>query len=377
MIIPPVRPYFPREDMENIKERVDEILSSGMLSTAGGKYVTEFERMFGKFVGTKYAIATNSGTSAIQCSLESQYFEKGFQAIIPTNTFSATAMAVLHANGVPVFVDIDPKTLSIDIHEILDSLTDRSKAIITVHIGGIVSPDINDMVDVCAEHDLFLIEDAAHAHGSTFKGQKAGSFGSAGCFSFSPTKVMTAGEGGIITTDDSEINSLSRRLRDEGRSEPGSVLMTEMGFSWRLPEINAAIGIIQLRRLEEMIGKKRSIAQVYDSALKNVGGIEPFKIPNGCKSSYYKYITFLDDDIDRDSVKSNLRDKGILCPSEVYDPPLHLQPFYKGMFKTKEGDFPVAERVSRQMMCLPIFPSMNTTEVTYVVTKLREALEET
>ena len=273
-----------------------------------------------------------------------------------------------------MLTDIDPKTLCIDFEDVVSKITSDVQVILVVHIGGIVCPDTLKLKNFALDDDIKLVEDCAHAHGSKYNKQCAGSIGYAGCFSFYPTKIMTTGEGGMITTNFLKVSNFTKILRDQGRVKHGSVIIEKLGFNWRMSEINSAIGLIQLTRLNEIISKKKKIAKFYDNKLKNVSGISLLKIPKRCKSNYYKYTLFLDKDIIRDNIKNKLLHQGIQCPSEVYDPPIHLQPIYKHLLKTKEGDFPVAEEISKRMLCLPIYPSMNKTQMEYVVEKLKEVL---
>ncbi len=373
--IPPTRPYFTGEDRKNIAENIDKILLSGMLSVPNGEYITRFEKTVAEYVKTRYAVGVSSGTSALQGSIMSQRLDSGFDFVVPVNTFSATIMAGLHAGGNPIFVEMDPNTLGFDVKDLEQKITKKTKVMIIVHVGGIITPEIDKVVNLCDEENIFLIEDAAHAFGSQYKTKSAGGFGDAGCFSLSPTKIITCGEGGVITTNNQELDRFSRIIRDEGRSKDDSVMMSEYGFNWKLTEINASIGLTQMDRLSEILDMKHFIAMVYDKEMQNISGIAPMKIPGGCRSSYYKYIMFVDEGINKINVKKGLFDLGILCPGEVYDPPIHLQPFYKQKFGTKFGDYPVAEDVTSRMLCLPIFPDLNISEIRYVIDSLKKVME--
>lgn len=375
MKILPVKPYFPKSDIEIIKQNIEEVLLSGMLSSTRGKYVNEFERRFRNYVGTHYAIATNSGTSALQYSFESFKLKSGFEVIAPTNTFSATISSIIHAGGKPVLCDINPKTLCLDIEQTLSKITYKTKSIVIVHLGGIISPEIEELKTVCSEENIFLVEDCAHAHGSTFMNQKAGSFGDIGCFSFYPTKVMTTGEGGMLVANNLNLYITANKLRDQGREKYESEIISELGSNGRMSEIEAVIGLVQLNRLDEIVKKRRLIAKFYDYEIARIDGIKSLKIPENCKSSYYKYITLLDEEINRDKVKMKLKKEGVICGSEVYNPPIHLQPIYKQLLKTKRGDFIIAEEMARRMLCLPIYPSLNINQLKYVTKKLKEALQ--
>jgi dTDP-4-amino-4,6-dideoxygalactose transaminase len=372
--IPPVKPYFPKEDIEEIKEHVAKILQSGMLTLH--TYTKEFEDQFAKLCGVKHAIAVNSGTSALEIALRALKVKTGDEVLVPTNTFTATAATVIFAGAKPKLTDINSETLCIDVENVQKNLTSKTKAVIAVHIGGLICPEIEEIREICRERKIFLIEDAAHAHGSTINQKPAGSLGDAGCFSFYPTKVMTTGEGGMITTDNSEIAEKSRILRDQGKENFNSNIIVELGYNWRLPEISAAIGLTQLKRLPEIIEKRNVVAKYYDEALEKIDGIKPLKTPSNILNNYYKYVAFLDEDLDKEKLKEKLRAEGVKCSGEVYWPPLHLQPVYKRLLGTKEGDFPHAEDACKRMICLPLYAQMTIEDAKYVVEKLRKTMSE-
>ena len=372
--IPPVRPYFPDEDIEEIKAHVERILRSGRLTL--GEFTKELEEKFAELCGVKYAIAVNSGTSALEIAYRCLGLKHGDEVLVPTNTFSATAATVFFAGGRPVFTDIDPETLCITLEEVQERLTPRTRGVVVVHVGGLVCPDTPAIRELCEEHGLFLVEDAAHAHASTLDGKPAGSFSDAGCFSFYPTKVMTTGEGGLITTDRADVAKKAQIIRDQGKESFGSSLIVELGYNWRLPELCAAVGLVQLKRLKEIVERRRHVAAIYDRALKRIDGIEPLKVPDNVFCNYYKYVAFLDEGIDRDGFKAKMAEKGVRCGGEVYWPPLHLQPLYRRLLGTKEGDFPVAEAICRRMVCLPIYPGLSDEEARYVVKTVEDVLDE-
>ena len=370
MQIPPVKPYFPKEDIALIQEDAEKILNSGMLTL--WEYTKKFEAEFAQLCNVKYAIAVNSGTSALEIALRAMDLKRDEEVLVPTNTFAATAAVVLFAGGRPVFTDIDAASLCIDLENVQRYLTTKTRGIFAVHIGGPVCPDIEAIKEVCEDRDLFLIEDAAHAQGSSLDGKSAGSFGDVGCFSFYPTKVMTTGEGGMITTDREDVAKAAEVLRDQGKESFNSNTIIRVGSNWRMNEISAAIGSTQLRRLPEFIKRRNEIAAYYDKELSKIDGIRPLEIPKNAVSNYYKYIAFLSEGIVRDDFKQRLREEGVRPSGEVYWPPLHLQPIYKRLLNVKEGSFPVAEDVCARMICLPIYSQMTMDEARYVVEKVRE-----
>jgi len=373
-VVPPVKPYFPREDIEQIKADVEKILQSGMLTLH--TYTKEFESQFAELCGVKHAIAVNSGTSALEIALRTMQLEPEDEVLVPTNTFSATAAAVFFAGARPKLTDINPETLCIDAENVKQNITKRTKGVMVVHIGGLMCPEIEEIAELCHEKSMFLIEDAAHAQGSTIDGKRAGSLGDAGCFSFYPTKVMTTGEGGLITTNNAVAAEKARILRDQGKENFSSNIIVELGYNWRLPEISAAIGLTQVKRLPEIIEKRNKIVKYYDEELERTKRVTPLKTPSNILNNYYKHVAFLDKGIDRENLKENLRAKGVRCGGEVYWPPLHLEPIYKQLLGTKEGDLPKAEDACKRMICLPIYAQMTKEDAQYVVAMLRETLSE-
>jgi len=268
MQVPAAKIYFPEEDRKELLRKIDGILKSGQLTL--GQYTREFEQKFAELAGTKYAVAVNSGTSALEIILRALDIE-GSSVIVPTNTFFATPAAVIHAGGKVLFADATDN-LCLDSADVKKKIRQDTRAVIIVHIGGIVPPQVSEIQQICREHDLYLIEDAAHAHSSTLDGKKAGSFGIAAAFSFYPTKVMTSGEGGMITTSDEKIYQRALVFRDQGKAGFLGNIHTEMGYNWRMSEIHAAIGVSQLGRLNEFIADRRKAAHVYDRELKNAAG---------------------------------------------------------------------------------------------------------
>lgn len=372
--IPPVKPYFPEEDIEQIKVDVEKILKSGMLTLY--TYTREFENQFTKLCNVKHAVAVNSGTSALEITLCTMDLRPEDEVLVPTNTFTSTAAAVIFAGAKPVLTDINPKTLCINTENLQKNITPKTRGIMVVHVGGLICPEIEEIRELCQDKKLFLIEDAAHAHGSTINQKAAGSLGDAGCFSFYPTKVMTTGEGGMITTNNDEIAEKARILRDQGKENFNSNMIIELGYNWRLPEISAAIGTTQLKRLPEIIENRNKIAKYYNEELEKISGITPLNTPPNILNNYYKYVSFLEKGTDKEELKEKLRAKGVRCSGEVYWPPLHLQPIYKQLLGVREGDFPLAEDACKKMMCLPLYAQMTQEDAQYVIEKLKETSSE-
>lgn len=370
MRIPPARVYFSEDDRASILESIDEALATGQLTL--GNYGKQLEEEFARFVGTKYAVAVNSGTSSIQILMHI-YNVRGKEVIIPTNTFFATALGVLHAGGIVKFADCDPETFSVDVESLRTMISEKTVGVIVVHIGGIVSPRMKEIQQLCKDHDLFLVEDAAHAHGSSYKGQMAGTFGESATFSFYPTKIITSGEGGIIVTDSERINEEARLYRDQGKATFTANIHNKLGYNWRMSEPHAIIGLAHFHRLTEFIRERNAIARMYNEGLNGVDGITPLRLSEGSVSNYYKYIAFLNDKIDRGRFKKILREKyDVGLSGEVYELPVHLQPYFEGRYKV--GDFPKAEHFCAHHICLPLYQKMCSEDASYVVQSLRDAL---
>jgi len=355
-------PCFDDKSITGILRDVESILRSGRL--IGGPHVKDFEDRFAEYVKAKHAVAVSSGTSNLEICL--RYFKvKGREVIVPTNTFVATPNSVIFAGGKPVFADMREDTLCIDPEDVERRISSRTTGVIVVHIAGMVCPQIKELAELCEDHHLFLLEDSAHAHGAMIDGKMAGTLSDAGCFSFYPTKVMTTGEGGMITTDDSGLAEAARCMRNHGQNSER--LMVMLGHNWRMSEIAAILGKYQLENLEKFIQKRNEVARVYNKALGNVRGVSLFRTPSNIKHSYYKYAVRLGDGVDGEKLARTLKEEYNVETGNVYYPPCHLQPFYKENFGTREGDLPVSEKVLRKVLCLPIHSSLTQENVRYVV----------
>ena len=325
-------PFFPEESLNSILDEIKLVLKSGRLTD--GPYAQEFERKFAEYNKIKYAVAVNSGTAALEVAL--RHFKlAGREVIVPTNTFVSTPNSVLFAGGKPVFADMKADTLCIDLDDVRKKLSPKTAGVIVVHIAGLVCPQINEIKELCDEKGLFLLEDAAHAHGAMIDGKMAGTLGDAGCFSFYPTKVMTSCEGGMIITNNSQLAEEARCLRTCGQNAERKAVM--LGHNWRLNEMAAVVGKHQLENLEEFVSKRNEVARWYEEALSNVEGISLFKTPSNIRHSYYKYPVKLADGIDREKLGFLLKEKYGVETGHVYYPPCHLQPFYMETFGTANG----------------------------------------
>lgn len=370
MKIPPAKIHFSEEDRREILARIDESLSTGQLTL--GRHGKEFEEKFASYMSIPHAVAVNSGTSAIEIPLRILGVQ-GKEVLVPTNTFFATPAAVLHAGGKVRFVDAEPETFSINVDHLRECISERTAGVVVVHIAGMVSARMSEIQDICRERNLFLFEDAAHAHGSRLNGKFAGSFGNAASFSFYPTKVITSGEGGMIVTGDQRIRDEAMLYRDQGKLSFTQNLHDKLGSNWRLSEPHAAIGLQHLKHLDDFIEERSRIAIFYDKALAGIPGITPLAVPEECRSSYYKYIALLDPGVDRVLLKKRLREeRQVGLSGEVYELPCHAQPIFKGI--GRDGEFPVADDICKRHVCLPIYQGMREEEMRHVVDSLKEVL---
>jgi perosamine synthetase len=375
--VPSARVVFPASDRAEITAAVTEILAGGTLTL--GPYTRRFETAFAvAHTGLRpdsgshspppdppHAVAVASGTAALDIALRA-IGVRGREVVVPANTFYATAAAVLQAGGRPVFADVDAATFALDAATTAAALTPRTAAVVVVHIGGLIPPQVDELRALCGERGIALVEDAAHAHGSTFEGRFAGSFGTAAAFSFYPTKVVTSGEGGMVLTSSEELAQEARIYRDQGKGAFTANHHVRLGSSWRMSELHAATGLAHLRRMGDFIARRRAVAARYDKALAGLDGLEPLAEPPGCRSNIYKYIALLPPGLDRARFRSELAQRfGVHLSGEVYDLPLHRQPVladYAG------PPLPVAEELAARHVCLPVHSDMTDSEVDEVLT---------
>lgn len=367
--VPAAKIQFLPEDRAWIAERIQEVLSTGQLTL--GKYGAEFEQTFARFCGTRHAIAVNSGTSALEIILRTLDVE-GKDVLVPTNTFFATAGAVIHAGGRPVLVDMDPESFAVRPEDLEGKLTPNTAGLIVVHIGGIVSRRLPELQEWATKKGLWLVEDAAHAHGSSLNGVRAGAFGIAGSFSFYPTKVMTSGEGGMIVTNDARIAEEARIYRDQGKASFTQNAHIRMGYNWRMSEPHAIIGLKHLERLPDMIADRQKIASVYDRELRSFRGLAAVTVPAQGVCNYYKYLVVLRQKQDRKALKTLLRERfGVSLAGEVYEEPLHKQPVFEAYVS---GSLPVSEDYCARHLCLPVFSGMEEADAHQVLHALRDTI---
>lgn len=348
---------------EEMKEKVLEVLESGRFIK--GPRVKEFEGEFAKYCGVRYGTAVSSGTAAIYLALKALDVKEGEEVICPSHSFVATAEPVQVLGAKPVFVDIG-EDYNLDIDEVGKKITDRTKAVICVHLYGQMC-EMKRLVELTKSHGLYLIEDAAQAHGAEYDGKKAGSFGDIACFSFFPSKNMTvAGDGGMTVTNNEDLDAKVKALRDHGRDyrrKDGKFSSTLLGLNFRMSEISAVIGMEQLRELDEWIGKRREIASWYNELLVDTDKLIRPKEFERRKHAYHLYVIRSER---RDALKDFLSSNGIETGIH-YPLAIHQQPIFSGIWS-----LPRTEKVCKGILSLPMYPGLERESVEVVCSKVNE-----
>ena len=356
-------------------EAINQVLSTPFLSI--GPKIKEFEEKIANYIGTKYAIAVNSGTSGLHLCIRSLDIKDGDEVITSPFSFIASANCILFERAKPVFVDIDKNTLCIDVNKIEEKITKKTKAILAVDIFGHPA-EWDELERIAKKYKLYLIEDSAEALGSEHKGKKCGSLGNVGVFAFYPNKQIVTAEGGMIVTNDEKIAKLCQSMRNQGRDEGDAWLShTRLGFNYRMSELSAALGVAQMERIDEMLEKRQKVANLYNERLSKIEGIKiPYIAPN-VKMSWFVYVIRLDDKRfskeDRDQIMKKLKARGINCRD--YFPPIHLEPFYVKMFGYKKGSFPLTEEVSGLTIALPFYNNLTEKEINYICNSLHNIIK--
>jgi perosamine synthetase len=353
-------------------EAVVKVLRSGLLTSGlgAGPVVTQFEKNFAEFAGVKHAIAVNTGTAALHSAIVATGVKQGDEVILPSFTFVATAEAVVMAGGKPVFTDIDPKTYNVSPAEIEKAITKKTKAIVPVDLYGLPA-EIKPIREIAAKHGLALVEDAAQAHGATYEGKPAGVFADAACWSLYASKNMTTGEGGVVTTDDDEIAETVRLIRTHGEKAKYASLM--LGTNYRMSEVQAAIGSVQLEKLPAFVAKRRENARRLTKILVKTERVKLPEEPKGHQHSWYLYTVRLKNatENERNKLVEDLRKKDI--GAEVYYiNPVHLMPYYRVSFGRRK--LPETEKAVKQVFSLPIHPGVTEEQIDYIGKTLLDLL---
>ncbi len=356
------------------RQKVLQTLGASRLSL--GPTVAEFERCVRRYVGAKYAVAVNSGTSGLHLVVRALGLGEGDEVITTPFSFIASANCLLFERVKPVFVDIDPQTLCLDPEKVEAAITKKTKAILGVDVFGHPA-DWPFLRRIARRHGLMLIEDSCEALGSELNNRKCGTFGDAAAFAFYPNKQITTGEGGMIVTNRWRVAELCRSMANQGRRVKNGAWLehVRLGYNYRMSEINAALGVAQMCRIGEILKKRRQVAEWYNRLLGDVNGIEIPYVARRITLSWFVYVIRLADRYarqDRDRVLAGLRSKGVECSN--YFQPIHLQPFYRREFGYRRGDFPVCETVSDRTVALPFHARMKRHDVESVVRNMKRVI---
>lgn len=357
---------------------VADVIRSGMQWASGSK-VKEFEEAISNYIGTKYAVTFNSGTSALHATLLAYGIKESVEVIVPSFTFIATANAPLFVGAKPVFADIEKETFGLDPEDVKEKINNRTKAIIPVHYGGCPCK-IRELKEIAEDHKILLIEDAAEAFGAKINNRKVGTFGDSAILSFCQNKIITTGEGGAVLIDDEKIYNRLRLIRSHGRLEvqdyfssivPGKYIT--LGYNFRLSNILAALGLSQLKDADKIIRMRREKALMLSKKLSGINHIRFQTFPSSYFHVYQMFTIRVDQNL-RDDLMNYLSSKGIM--TKVYFEPVHLTRLYRRKFGYKGGELPVTEQISREVLTLPMYPTLSEQEIDYLFRHIKEFFRE-
>lgn len=351
----------------NEKKYLMECIDTGWVS-ANGRFIKDFEKEFAKLCGTKYAISCANGTVSLHLILLALGIGPGDEVIMPTLTYIATANVVRYCGATPVFVDSDNDTFNIDPGKIEEKITDKTKAIMPVHLYGL-SCDMDAILEIAKKHNIVVIEDAAEAHGATYKGKKVGSFGLASSFSFFGNKIITSGEGGMVTTDDDALYEKMMLLKTQGVSPNKKYWHIEVGYNYRMTNMQAAVGLGQLEKIEWHIAQRTRISELYDKYLGDCDLVRFQKVPADCKSVYWMNNIILSESVlkSRDEVMADMEKANIEMRPVFY--PMHIMPPYKC-----DEEYPIAEALANRGISLPSHALLDEADVKYVCDTLKQII---
>ena len=368
-------PFFTESDINDILYKVKRIFHGEAFFTKGSE-VKSFEKLFSEYVGTKHGVAVNSGTSALEIALKSIGVTSGDEIIVPVQTFVSTGSCVVNNNATPVFCEIDENYL-LDIEDLKLKITNKTKAVIIVHFCGLIHPSIFEIRDYLKDRNIILIEDAAHAHGATINDIYAGNIGDFGCFSFYSTKIMTTGgEGGIITTNDDNYYELCASIGSIGIDNKSTdEIYSHAGSNNRMNEIQAIIGISQLKRLESFVKHRIGLAEIYKKKLSGLRNTEIINFQNfteNIRHSYWKFLIILNGkNINRDEIRNKMRRNNISV-DWPYQPLLHLQPIFRERYGIDHGYLSKSENLAQRHLCLPLHLNIKARDAEYIADKFIE-----
>ena len=356
---------------EEEQQEVLKVMKSQMLTLLHGEFVSKFEEEFARYIGVKHAIAVNTGTAALHMAIAALNIGPGDEVIVPPFTFIASASSILHNNAIPIFADIDDKSYTLDPISVRNKITEKTKAIIPVHLAGICA-DMSELMDIASDSGIHVIEDAAQSIGTRCYNKKVGSIGHFGCFSFYPSKNITTGEGGMVTTNDDELAEQCRLLRHHG--EPEWYVYNRLGYNYRMTEIQAAIGRVQLRKIESFISIRNKNAKYLSEATSNLKGITPPFVPEYCEPAFNYWIGRLDPGvlgITKSQFLKRFPRSKVLYPKPLYKTKLFREkiaygkgcpwscPFYDKEINYNEVNLPIVEKVTQEIFALDIHPKIS------------------
>jgi len=358
--LPIARPIISDDE----QKAVLEVLSSGILTQ--GENVKRFERKFADYLGVKHAISTNSGTSSLHVAVLALGLKNGDEVITTPFSFAASSNCILYVGAKPVFVDIDPKTYNIDVDKIEDKITNKTRAILPVHLYG-QAANMEKIMDVAQKHNLKIIEDACQSHGSEYNGKKTGTIGDVSAFSFYPTKNMTTGEGGMVATNDDKLAEKASNFRNIGQQE--RYVHVSLGFNYRMQESSAAIGLLQLKKLNDNNVKRIENAKFFTEQLSGINGITTPYVDSKAKHVFHQYtIRINSDKITRDKLAAELEKDGI--GTRVYYPTsIHKQPLFKQLGHVEQ--LPESDLATKEVLSIPVYPSLTRKDLEFIVEKIK------
>jgi perosamine synthetase len=361
--IPIAKPVFGKDEQNAVKE----VLESGIL--ASGPRTKQFEKDFAEYVGVEHAVAVTNGTVSLDVALKTLNLAPGDEVITSAFSFVASGNCILFQNAKPVFADIDPQTFNIDPEDVAKKLTAKTNALIPVHMFG-QPANMNALKELAKDNGLFLVEDAAQAHGAKYNGQKAGSIGDMGCFSFYATKNMTAGEGGMVTTNDAELARKARLLINHGQSR--KYLHDTLGYNYRITDLCAAIGTVQLKKLDAFNNQRRENAQLLTQGINKLEGLTAPHVDQDVTPVFHQYVLRVEENypLSRDELADRLTEKGIGVAVH-YPIPIYRQPLYQKL-GYQDTECPNTEDACKRVLSLPVHPSVTREDIKYILDVLKD-----
>ncbi len=367
MNIPHTRPWFPESMRRDILADLDKVMASGQLM--GGEFSKTLERQYAERTQTGFGVSLATATTGLQIALRYSGVAGG-EVLVPAASFITDVSAVQMEGATPVLVDVDPQTLSFDLADLENKLTDRTKAIVWVHLIGYIAENYQDIQNFAAQHNLFLIEDASHAHGAAIDGKPAGSLGDVGVFSFYPTKIMTTGTGGMLVTDDSALSDYAKSLRLFGKDlQTGEIV--HRGNDWFMDEFRACIGVHQARHLDEILSRRRAAVSRYHELLRDCNYLRFLSPSTHNQPAWYQFPVFADDGIDAEKVRRKMGERNIAC--KLIYRPIHKEVLFETL---SQPGLSKAENALKQSLCLPLFADITEDEIETSAKALMEILSE-